>query len=229
LRRAGSFLALVGLTLAACSASRAPRLAIPDPASAATTSGQWLYRAELSSPEGSVSLRLALRVASERTFDLEASDVLGAAAWRVAVDDSRAVWIDFASRRFCRSAADDAAAWVGFRTPLSARELASILRRTLPGRPSPADGEVDWTDDAGRRWTGVVDDAGWKRWTLRIDDRPRLWYRFDGAESVLSGREPAFQLRWKEAASGALPTAGLGAPVPPDGFREEECPDASAS
>ena len=222
--------------LASCSAQAPPLSPIDVRESPRTEErGQWLYRAEIESPEGKVSLRLALRELGEGGFDLGAADALGQGVWRLAVRENDAIWIDLASRRFCRLGANATPLLRRFRAPLPATELSALLRGALP--EAPADdvggargrGRVEIRDSSARRWTGERVADRWSTWTLWSGERPRLWFRDDGVERVLSGNDPAFQFRWRETARGELP-AGAGVDtLPPEGFFEEACADAAGS
>ena len=200
-------------------------------APAVTESGQWLYRSELAGSSGDVTLRLTLRSVSSTEFDLGAADALGQPAWRLTVLGETALFVDFANRRFCRRGANETIALAGLRAPITSGELAALLRGDFPDVPAaPGEGAVaEWSDGAGRSVSGRAAAGRWSSWTLRLDDRPRLWYRFDGTEALLSGREPAFQLRWRETARGPLAPGQHPVIEPPAGFAEGNCFDGADS
>lgn len=195
--------------------------------------GQWLYRAELDSGEGHGSMRLTLRQFSETEFELAASDLLGEQRWRILAGASEALLLDPQGGRFCRANRSLPLMVRGFPSPLPLEDLPRLLRRLLPG---PAGGEeatitggrAGWIDRAGRRWTGERSQGRWSRWTLWQEGRPVLWFRGETEEATLSGREPAFQLRWRETARedlAATQQLDLSAAA---GYEEESCLEPAA-
>ena len=195
--------------------------------------GQWLFRAEVESRDGSASLRLTLRVFGADEFELSAADALGQTRWRLNAHGDQAVWVEPAHRRFCRLAIRDGLSAPGFRSRLPLEELPRLLLRRLPPEPNPStelpqDGSAEVPDEAGRRWSGQRAGGAWTSWTLWEGERPVLWWRVDGEEAMISGRDPAFQLRWRQTAHGPLP-AGAAAATPESGYREESCIDSPAA
>ena len=202
-----------------------------EPAAGREERGQWLFRAELESPEGRISLRLALRQIEEREYELAAADALGQGVWRLAVRGDDAIWSDLTRGRYCRLDAGETPLLQRVRAPLPAGELSGLLRGTLPEAPPEEDSSlgrrrVELRDEAGRIWAGDRVDGRWASWTLWEGNRPRLWWREEGADSILSGNDPAFQLRWRETARGALPSGAVVDLTSVEGLVEERCTDA---
>jgi hypothetical protein len=197
--------------------------------------GSWLFRAELESADGGGSVRLTLRRFDDTTFDLAAADVLGQERWRLLAAGGEAIWIDRSRERFCRLPTSRGLPAGELRTVLRIADLPELLLRDLPRTTAatPAAGHAEIEDEAGRIFAGERAAGSWRSWTLRLGDRPILWFRVAGeggartAGATLSGREPAFVLRWRETARGELGASEKLAFEPPAGFAEETCPDAA--
>jgi hypothetical protein len=238
--RAALFLCLAaGLSVAGC-ASRDASTATTSGADAAGAAhsparGSWLFRAELESADGGGSVRLTLRRFDDSSFDLAAADVLGQARWRLLAAGGEAIWIDRARERFCRLPTSRGLPAGEFRTVLRIADLPGLLLRELPlaTATTPATGHAELEDAAGRRFAGERAGGLWRSWMLRVGGRPVLWFRVDeeggarAAGATLSGREPAFVLRWRETARGELGMSENLDLAPPSGFAEETCPDAA--
>lgn len=196
--------------------------------------GQWLFRAELDSRESRTSLRLTLRQFGSEEFELSAFDLLGQPRWRLLVGESQALIFDPIARRYCRIDRRAPLVVHDFRSPLPLEDLSRLLRFRLPEEAggdavAMVRGEAAWVDGAKRRWTGERSARRWTRWTLWAAERPVLWFRVEGEEATLSGQEPAFQLRWREAAREELPTALKLELSSVAGFEEGGCFDSPAS
>jgi hypothetical protein len=235
-----STLAVLGLLASALvlgCATSAPRPAPAPPAAAL----EWgvpaedlplvaLYRLEASSAAGSVTLRVALRMASAERFEAAASDLFGRPVWRLLWQQGSGVWIDHRGRDFCRLAATREVTLPDFGLELQAPELPAILLGRLPAAPAggvagsstaPASA-LRFLDAAGRRWSADLDERGVARWTLWRDDEPALWWRREERGGTLSARAAGAQVRYRELSRSRPESAPELAPPPPD-YRETSC------
>lgn len=234
-------------TPATAGAAAAAGTAVPAAKAAASAPGQWLFRAEISGEEGSGSVRLLLRRRDGDRFTLAASDAVGQARWEIRREADGAIWYDPQAKLFCR---------LDPHLPVRARlALPGIRLADLPGlltgewppadrvaeSPDPASDERPFTGE--RRAAEVAEASGggngaggnlWQNWTLWEAGEPVAWFKRLEAESLLSVRRPAVQVRWRVSARGnlkAAPDDGA-APATPDGLddlpagvRERICPD----
>ncbi len=250
--RAGSCFALglLGLAISSCATParvpRAPAVAgiAAGPPAGGGISGQWLFRAEVSSAEGAGSLRLVLRRYDAARFTLEAADALGQARWEIRSDRDEAVWIEPQGHRFCRLEAR-----VALRTPqwvstISVADIAGLLTgewppdgalSTPPDSTSPASSSAAGVAgvaassavSASRHFTGERAGNEWASWTLWEGAEPLVWFKRLGADSLLSVRQPAVQVRWRVTARGNLGESAF-LLLPGDlsaSAREIACPD----
>lgn len=195
---------------------------------AAPAAGEWLFRAEFSGEEGSASLRLMLRREAPERFRLTAADALGQVRWELRRSGDDAYWVDPAARTFCR---------IDPQLPLLARlTLPSIAVTSLPGLLIG-----EWPPDDAVRTSGPGQKArelpftgerpsdgtpGWASWTLWENGEPAAWFQRPGAESLLSIRRPAVQVRWRlTAKSDSLRStaSGQGSGEAPGGYSELVC------
>lgn len=196
--------------------------------------GQWLFRGEATSDGESATLRITLRRLGTDTFEIVAADTLGQTRWRLLARGDDAIWLDPAARSFCRLSSRAALPQALLPVPIAPSEVPLLLLRELPPAPAAGDGPdgdgaAELVDAASRRWTGVRASGAWKSWTLWRGADPIVWFRSDGAEALLSGRRPAFQLRWRETASGPLPAGATVELEPPEDYTEGRCLDAPAA
>ncbi|HXT50158.1 MAG TPA: hypothetical protein VN811_03895 [Thermoanaerobaculia bacterium] len=190
---------------------------------------QRLYQGAYEGPEGGGAFRATLRLAASDRFRLDASDRLGRPLWTVGVDGEDAWWIDHRAGVWCPDLSRLALPGLG-RGPVPATALPAMLLGVLPARPASettttADGAVEVTDAAGRRWQATVDAGHVTAWSVAEGGQPLWWWRRQGRGGILSQRSGR-QLRWQEAVveplKGALPPRS----VPAD-YREacDELPE----
>lgn len=205
---------------------------------------QRLYRVRYDGPEGEGGLRLTLWLAASERYRARAVDLLGRPLWSLSADPAGGLWIDHRADAYCRlrDAADLGAL---ARLPLAPFPLASLpplLLGRLPAPPAAGsgasvatpDGEIDYRDAEGRRWTATLEaavDAGapvsWALWEEGAGG-PVLTWLTTGGEAVLSDRAAGVQLRWREVV--AEPLARLPAPAePPADYREVSCREAAGT
>lgn len=205
---------------------------------------QSLFQAELASEEGSVRLRLVLRVVDRRRFALLANDPGGRLLWSVASIDEQAQVIDHRASTYCLLAVAD---------PLPSAlalgrvdSIPALLRGRLPEAPSrPQEqgwqGLADLAYDVapGRRLTAKLAPAGGATgvtapstvsgWTLWQADQPVAWLTAEENGGLLSVRRPSMQLRFALVVDEPLvdPERLAVLPAPPAGFREVTCGTAA--
>jgi hypothetical protein len=182
---------------------------------------QRLFQGAYQGPEGSGSFRATLRLAASDRFRLDASDRFGRLLWTVAVDGPRSWWIDHRAGIWCPDLSRLVLPGLGAAlVPASA--LPTILLGAVPARPAGESGgsaDLELRDDAGRRWTAVVEGGRLSAWTLWEGDQPLWWWRRQGEGGILSQRRGR-QLRWQQVIVEPLQET-LGPPTIPDGYPEE--------
>jgi len=139
-------------------------------------------------------------------FHLAASDALGRPLWALAATGERVVLVDHRTRAVCSAQGTISLP----EAPLGGLP-PSVLPRVLRGRLPvfdeglPANGEVDYLDANGRRWTARLEAGEPSSWTLWEGGRPLLWWLGQESGGVLSHRAGS-QFRWRlsveEARSG---------------------------
>ncbi|HEV8631579.1 MAG TPA: hypothetical protein VGV61_14775 [Thermoanaerobaculia bacterium] len=182
---------------------------------------QRLFQGAYEGPEGGGSFRATLRLAALDRFRLDASDRLGRLLWTIAVDGSRTWWIDHRAGVWCPDLSQLALPGLGA-GPVPATALPAILLGAVPAKPTGPPGpkgDLELRDDAGRRWTAVVDGGRLSTWTIWEGDQPLWWWRRQGRGGILSQRQGR-QLRWQEVVGEPLP-GELGPPAIPTGYVED--------
>ncbi|MFN7940564.1 MAG: hypothetical protein U0X73_03125 [Thermoanaerobaculia bacterium] len=189
-----------------------------------------LYRLEASSAAGSVTLRVALRMASAGRFEAAASDLFGRPVWRLLWQEDAGVWIDHRGSTLCRLAATRDVSLPDLGLELQAPELPAILLGRLPAAPAgevtsssaPSTPTLRFLDAAGRRWSAEFDPHGVASWTLWRDHQPALWWRREERGGTLSARFAGAQVHYRELTRSRPETVPELAP-PPSDYRETSC------
>lgn len=172
------------------------------------------------------TLRLTLRLWSDRRFELTASDVAGRALWRMAVDADRGRLDGGARDRRCRFDPASPIDLPSLRLPIEAEALPAVLLGELPpsvrDAADPAASSI--RDLQGREWridrvAGEL--AGWQ--LAGASGAPQLvWRRLDepgGDRLRLECAESGLVFTWRERARSELD-------VPPPVLEiEPELPD----
>ncbi|QQR72660.1 MAG: hypothetical protein IPJ17_14260 [Holophagales bacterium] len=191
--------------------------------------GQYLFRVEARSQEREAHLRVVLRFAGERRFQIGAADLVGRTVWTFAVAGDHFLWADHRQRKVCRGEASEALALPLLQLELSPGAVPQILLGALPiAIPAEAakgtDGRVRFVDGAGHHWLAGVDSHDELREWQMSDSTGRTiatWQR-DGGTSELALPQRELTLRWRQASAEPLP--GDWAPfATPDGFEECGC------
>ena len=195
---------------------------------ASELNSQRLFRVHYDGPDGDGSLRLALRLAHDRRFQITASDALGRALWSLEARKNGSLFIQHRRRTYCRTGGDVVLPQVTL-SSLPVRALPSVLLGYLPIPPGGGElaEEIDFVDREGRRWTGRAKDGDLAAWTLWGEGEPILWWTRKQSGGVLSHRRGA-QFRWRQVVSEPL-AGGLEQLRVPDGYRRESCEESGLS
>jgi hypothetical protein len=242
--------ALVGSM--SCAGQQARRLALPaEPSGAVATGGQpaadpageevfWGLPPEAAStqrivklhyqgPDGDATLNLVLRLVDERRFSLQGNDQLGRSWFRLAVEDSRALFLDLRGKTFCRfeESIEIDAVPLG---PLPFDQLPALLLGRLPVAPVERMRTSDdgWRvlDAAGREWTAEVPGGELARWILWRNGEPEVWWQRSDSLVYLSARAEGLQLRWRTPPGQPLARDPAGLEVPEGFAASRECAEA---
>ena len=173
---------------------------------------------------------MTLRLASPLRYQIKAVDPVGRSLWGLDVSAQRGLWLDHRNRATCsfEGSFDVSGIALG---PFPLLSLPSLLMGRVPAEPSeetepePADGEVEFRDDIGRRWAvevgggGVV--VGWRLWD---QEQPTVWFMRRDNWAYLSDRARGVQVRWREVLREDLDREPdpLSAPA---GYRQAPCQD----
>jgi hypothetical protein len=160
---------------------------------------QRLFRVSYEGQKGRTSMKLILKLSSESVFQISATDALGRPLWSLQAGRSRTVLLDHRSRGFCES--NELSLPEPALRALPWRSLPRVLLGYLPSEPEiervSAEGEFDYLDAGGRRWSGRLEHGGPISWILWQGERPYLWWSRQDAGGVLSYRQ-GIQFRWRE-------------------------------
>lgn len=188
---------------------------------------QRLYRVTYSGPEGEGTLRVTLRLAAPGRYQIQAVDPVGRALWSLDAADGEGLMIDHRRQRYCTFTGrfDASATPLG---PFPLLSLPALLLGRVPAEPAqpeqlPEGGNLTFRDAVGRLWAAQVGDDGVVvSWTLSRRDEPSVWWRRYDDWLILSDRERAVQVRWREVLREDLghPPGRL---EPPSGFRKTPC------
>ncbi len=172
---------------------------------------QRLFRAEVSARGEAATLRLTLRLWSERRFELMASDVVGRALWRLAVDGDRGRLDGGARQSRCQFDPASPIDLPQLRLPIEAEALPAILLGQLPASVSPGS-DPDTTsvrDRRGRDWQierSAGELVGWR--LAPSPGSPELiwsrWPEAGGDRLRLDCAERALVVTWRERARSTL-------------------------
>ena len=192
------------------------------PASALGT--QRLLRAQVRGPEGEASLRIVLRLVAADRYEIDTADIAGRPVWSLTVDGARGLLLDSRNQRYCTlSNSVSLPGGLGLSLPLNA--VPRLLLGRLPVEAPLGASELRQGD--GRRWTWTGQAGQLQQWMLWKGNQPSVWFLHGGekAESVLSIRARATQLRWHEDLVEPLHDAQspLQSLVPPHDFEEGAC------
>lgn len=114
--------------------------------------------------------------------------------------------------------------------PFPLLSLPSLLLGRVPAEPAagtpmppPRDGLFEFHDASHRLWTGVLRGDGLiLSWTLSEGSAPKVWWMRREDWAILSDRERAVQVRWKEVLREDLDREPPRL-EPPAGYREVPC------
>jgi hypothetical protein len=182
------------------------------------------------SSEDQGTLRAVLRIERPERYRLTLSDRLGRTLFTLDAGP-RAGWLlDHRERRACPFGQGATLRGVPLE-PLPPEALVAVLLGRAPAAPAgPVEAgarTLSYQDASGRRWDVRLEATGEggrrvASWTLHRDGEPALWWRRAGDELLLSDRERAVQIRWREVTrerlDGALPE-----PAVPPGFEVGDC------
>jgi hypothetical protein len=191
---------------------------------------QRILKLHYDGPDGDATLNLVLRLERSDRFSLQGNDQLGRGWFRLAVDESAALFLDLREKTFCRfeESIEIAAVPLG---PLPFDQLPALLLGRLPVVPVERSrlGGDGWrlVDGAGREWTAEAPGGRLQRWTLWRAGEPEVWWHRDETLAYLSARSEGLQLRWRGAPGQALTRSPATLEVP-EGFAPgAECSGAA--
>jgi hypothetical protein len=176
---------------------------------------QRLFRLRYGGPEGEGGLRLTLRIVAPARYRVSTVDLAGRALWSLSVEGEDGLWIDHRGERFCRFSGSLGLAALPL-SPFPLPALPALLLGRAPavpaGRVERTAGRLEYQDSQGRRWR--VETAGREvlEWTLWGEAGPAVWWRRQAGEAIVSERERAVQIRWREVLRESL----LALPSPPE-------------
>jgi hypothetical protein len=181
-------------------------------------------------PDGDATLNLVLRLERPDRFSLQGNDQLGRSWFRLAVEESKALYLDLRGKTFCRfeEAIEIDAIPLG---PLPFDQLPALLLGRLPVVPleRTATGGDAWRfrDGEGRQWTAEAPDGRLERWTLWRDGEPEVWWHRDDSLSYLSARAQGLQLRWRTPRGQPLTRPPAPLEVPEGYAAGTDCPGSA--
>ena len=117
--------------------------------------GQYLFRVEARSQEREAHLRVVLRFAGERRFQIGAADLVGRTVWTFAVAGDHFLWADHRQRKVCRGEASEALA-----LPLLTRVVAAHRGKLRWSRSPGLRVEFGWPIGAAVEPTSTSEAAG---------------------------------------------------------------------
>lgn len=188
---------------------------------------QYLYRVRYSGPAGSGSLKLVLRLGTDRDFQLQAADSLGRSQWVLDFHAGRIQIIDHRRQTFCETEADLRVSEVTLES-FSVETLPRLLLGLVPAIPDSAlrdSGLVELTDRTGRRWSVRTQDGEITAWTLWSRGEPTLWWTRQPKGGILSHREGS-QFRWRQVVMEPLDSE-FERSIPPPAYQETSCDDSN--
>lgn len=178
---------------------------------------QRIVKLHYQGPDGDATLNLVMRLERQDRFSLQGNDQLGRSWFRLAVEGSRALFLDLRGKTFCRfeESIEIAAVPLG---PLPFDQLPALLLGRLPVEPvervrRDAD-SWHFLDALGREWTAEAPEGRLERWTLWRQGEPEVWWQRGDPLSYLSARSEGLQLRWRTPAGQALTRAPAGLELP---------------
>jgi hypothetical protein len=177
-------------------------------------------------PDGDATLNLILRLERQDRFSLQGNDQLGRSWFRLAVDETRALFLDLRAKTFCRfdEAIEIEAVPLG---PLPFDQLPALLLGQLPIQPveHARIGGESWrlVDSAGRAWTADAPAGRLERWTLWRAGEPEVWWHRGASLSYLSARSDGLQLRWRTPGGQPLTQTPASLEVPEGFVASEDC------
>ncbi|TNF84818.1 MAG: hypothetical protein EP299_00370 [Acidobacteria bacterium] len=185
---------------------------------------QSLFRVRYGGPKRDGGLRLILRLDTSDRFQLAAADVLGRALWSMELYDGQVLLVNHAEKTYCVAGEELAIPEVAL-DPLPVRALPNVLLGYLPVELAAdsltADDGFDFSDPAGRRWTGSLETGKPSNWMLWEGAQPVLWWTRQDKGGILSHRQGA-QFRWKTVVREPLED-GFERLAVPDGYRRAAC------
>lgn len=187
---------------------------------------QRLYRVKYEGPEGKLSFKLSLYLASPLHYRMQAADALGRKAWTLSLDgQGGSLWLNHREKTYCRAADANGLALVPLaRLPLAA--LPKLLLGRLPAEPAAdlrRNGEhLSFLDSRGQLWNGALRAGQVDWWSLVENGEPIAWWRREDSGGTFTHLGTAQQVRWREITREPLAQTLQSVEVP-KGFAAFDC------
>ena len=219
MKRSLTLVLLIVPLWAACAGRRAP-LSMTGQAPATTPglapvdySTQKILRVKYQGEGGQLHFRLVARLTDDEHYQLSAADPIGRPLWALEYDHPEVHFIDHRAGVECRTRESLAISELALET-LALKDLPAVLAGRLPKGlipPGGGDGQSEFLDPSGRKWTVVARGSAVERWTMWAGEKPLLWYQAVEKGGILSHRGGS-QFRWRLGLSETMD-------VPPEPLR----------